>query len=85
MRTIFYYRCDGGINPGHHHPKTIEVVLDDQYPDRVYIGNKGFGFISKISDQLIPKAEEHLKEQYDSIVCTGVSVRNYKSLNVKVK
>jgi hypothetical protein len=77
-RVTRFYRCDGGINPTHHHPKGETIVFE--------YGTYHFG-----SDSRRKKYEnftsilDELKNKYDRITYEGITTSTHVDKEVVLK
>lgn len=73
--TTYYYECDGGINPPHHHPTTVEVNHVEQYQVRLN-GNKY---------DTLGEAEAELCRDYDRVTLVHIKTAYHQKHERVVK
>lgn len=74
-QDVFYYKCDGGKNPGHHQPQTIEVYKEEKYK----IGLNGNEHLS------LQAAEAELKKDYEIVELVSMKNVYYQKANRVIK
>ena len=77
MRVRYGYRCDGGINPAHHHPRHVDINHDLD-SGKVSID------LNDCYDSLV-EAQEELFSRYDYVELEFVSTTNTKTLDLVMK
>jgi hypothetical protein len=77
LRQRYVYRCDGGINPGHHQAKNIEVYHD------MGTGRTTIGLNEVVADK--KEAERILCERYDVVSLEFIQTTSTKEMKLGIK
>ncbi len=68
-RTVYHYKCDGGIVPSHHHPRNVAIYHENGKFQVKLNGNKY---------DTLEEAESELMDTYDRITHTGTNVSKFQ-------
>ena len=77
MRLRYAYKCDGGINPAHHHSKNVDINHD------IDSGEITIGLNDRYDS--IAKAEKELLSRYDFVELIFIQTTNTKTVGLVMK
>jgi len=73
-RTVYYFKCDGGENPSHHHPRNIQI---EENKDGFDVFEHSLGSRFKTYENAL----DHLKGLYTNIILKSKVVSITEEIN----